>query len=85
MGRPDSGPKDRYRPLTEVFAANVRRVRAQRELSVLALARRCGFTSEFVDLIEKGQASEIGLEEIVLLAEALGVEAADLVSRDATR
>lgn len=84
MGLPTSGPKDGSRPLTEVFGANVRRVRAQRELSVLALAQRCGFTIEFVDLIEKGQAPEIGLDEIVVLAKALGVEPGDLVSRDAS-
>lgn len=82
MRRPTSGPKDRRRPLTEVFGANVRRVRARRELSVLALAHRCGFTIEFVDSIENGQASEIGLDEIVVLAEALGVEPGDLVSRE---
>jgi transcriptional regulator with XRE-family HTH domain len=84
MRPPTSGPKDDGLPLTEVFGANVRRVRVQRELSVLALAQRCGFSIEFVDLIEKGQAPEIGLDEIVVLAKALGVEPEDLVSRHAT-
>jgi transcriptional regulator with XRE-family HTH domain len=53
----------------------------RRELTVRALSRRCGLSSEYIESIENGTARDVGLDVIVALAKALGVEAADLLKR----
>jgi transcriptional regulator with XRE-family HTH domain len=83
--RPPNTPRAADRPLPEVFASNLRRLRLQQQLSVAALAARCGFTIEFVDSIERGMASACGVDQIARIAVVLGVEPAELVNRDASR
>jgi transcriptional regulator with XRE-family HTH domain len=82
-GRPPGQPRVPDKPLPEVFAANLRRVRERVGLSVAALAERCGFTVDFVDSVEKGVAPGFGLDQVARFASALGVDPAELVSRDA--
>lgn len=81
--RPPNAPGASDRPLPDVLASNLRRLRLQRQLSVTALAERCGFSIEFLESIERGDPSGFGLDQMVRLATALGVEPAELVSRDA--
>lgn len=78
-GRP---PRAQDKPLPEVFAANLRRVRERVGLSVADLAARCGFPVEFVDSIERGIDPGFGVDQVARLATALGVDPSELVSRD---
>lgn len=71
--------------LNDVFAANVRRVRTSKGLSVAAVARSCGYTSEFVDAVESGEAPQLTIVELAAFATALDVDVTDLVRRDAHR
>ena len=77
------GPTTNSLPLNDVFAANVRRVRMSKGLSVVALARSCGYTPEFVNAVEKGEAPQLGIDELATFATALDVDVTDLVRRDA--
>ncbi len=80
MGRTtNSSPESQ--PLNEVFAANVRRARTSKGLSVAELARTCGYTPEFVDAVEKGDAPQLGIDELATFASALDVDVTDLVRR----
>ena len=71
--------------LNDVFAANVRRVRTSKGLSVAAVARSCGYTSEFVDAVESGEAPQLTIVELAAFATALDVDVTDLVRRDTHR
>jgi transcriptional regulator with XRE-family HTH domain len=82
-GRPPGQPRAQDKPLPEVFAANLRRVRERVGLSVPALAERCGFTVDFVDSVENGNDRGFGLDQLARFASALGVDPTELVSRDA--
>jgi transcriptional regulator with XRE-family HTH domain len=83
MGSTES--TDDSRPLVEVFAANVRRLRTDKGLSAESLARRCGYTPEFIDSVEKAQAPELTIDELAVFAAALDVDGSDLVRRDGPR
>jgi transcriptional regulator with XRE-family HTH domain len=82
MRRSTSGPEG-LAPLARVFGRNVRSTRVRREFSVAELALRCHLSSECIEAIEEGIAGDAGLDEIVAIAEALAVEPADLIRRDA--
>jgi transcriptional regulator with XRE-family HTH domain len=66
--------------LLQRFAANVRRLRAKRNLSQKALAERSGVSVSYVSMLERGQRSP-PLETIEKLARALGVPPATLLGR----
>jgi transcriptional regulator with XRE-family HTH domain len=77
----NSSPK--RQPLNDVFAANVRRVRTSKGLSVAALARTCGYTPDFVNAVENAEAPQLSIDELATFATALDVDVTDLVRRDA--
>ena len=78
-------PSPEKQPLNEVFAANVQRVRTSKGLSVASVARSCGYTPEFIDAVEKGEATQLSIDELATFAAALDVDVTDLVRRDADR
>lgn len=61
-----------------VFGANVRRVRAERGYSQEELAERSGLHRTYVSSLERGQRN-VGLDNIVRLADTLGTSAAVLL------
>lgn len=61
-----------------VFAANLRRVRMATGLSQEALADRAGLHRTYISSIERAQRN-VSLENIFLLAGALGIEPSDLL------
>ena len=63
-----------------IFATNLRRIRVATGFSQEALADRAGLHRTYISSIERGQRN-VSLENIFLLAEALGVEPGDLVKR----
>lgn len=63
----------------EILAENIRRLRKLTGLSQEELADRAGLHRTYISSIERGERN-ISLENIFLLANALGVEAADLVT-----
>lgn len=69
----DIGPKT-------IFATNLRRIRVATGFSQEALADRAGLHRTYISSIERGQRN-VSLENIFLLAEALGVEPSDLLKR----
>jgi ribosome-binding protein aMBF1 (putative translation factor) len=70
-------------PIRNVVAANVRRFRMNRGLSVATLAHKSGFKPALVDAVENGDAPpEFGVDELASIARALDIEDSDLVSRD---
>jgi transcriptional regulator with XRE-family HTH domain len=79
LGLPES------QPLVEVFAANVRRLRVKKGLSVASVARSCGYTPEFVDAVESARAPQVGIDELAVFADALDVDVTELVRRDDPR
>ena len=66
--------------LLQRFAANVRRLRAKKNLSQKALAERSGVSVSYVSMLERGQRSP-PLETIEKLARALGVPPATLLGK----
>ena len=66
--------------LVQRFAANVRRLRAKRNLSQKALAERSGVSVSYVSMLERAQRSP-PLETIEKLARALGVPPATLLGK----
>lgn len=63
----------------EIFAENIRRLRTSTGLSQEELADRAGLHRTYISSIERAERN-VSLENIFLLAQALGVEAADLVT-----
>lgn len=63
-----------------VLAANVRRLRTERNLSQEALAAEAGLYRTFVAAVERGQRNT-SLDNICLLASALGVDPSTLLAR----
>jgi transcriptional regulator with XRE-family HTH domain len=63
----------------ETLAGNVRRIRKSIGLSQEELADRAGLHRTYISSIERNERN-VSLENIFLLAKALGVEAADLVT-----
>jgi transcriptional regulator with XRE-family HTH domain len=66
--------------LRQVFAANLRRLRHQKGLSQEALAHEAGVNRSYLSKLETGT-TYVGLEIIGKLADALGVEPAELLRR----
>ena len=66
--------------LVQRFAANVRRLRAKRNLSQKALAERSGVSVSYVSMRERAQRSP-PLETIEKVARALGVPPATLLGK----
>ena len=63
----------------EILAENIRRLRKSTGLSQEELADRAGLHRTYISSIERCERN-VSLENIFLLAEALGVEAAVLVT-----
>jgi transcriptional regulator with XRE-family HTH domain len=76
-----TGARGGRRPIAEVVAAHVRRLRNDKGISVVTLARRCGCAPELIDTIEAAAVPELSLAVLEVLASALEVAIEDLVSR----
>jgi transcriptional regulator with XRE-family HTH domain len=61
-----------------IFAHNLRRIRTQVGLSQEELAYRAGLHRTYISSIERGQRN-VSLENIFLIAEALGIEPGELL------
>jgi transcriptional regulator with XRE-family HTH domain len=70
--------------LRETVATNVRRLRNARGWTQEDLADRVGLSARYVGQIERSQAS-MSITVLGRLADALSVEAADLVERSSRR
>lgn len=70
--------------LRDVFAANLRRVRREKGMSQEELADAASINRTYVSKLETG-ATYVGLEIVGRLADALGIEAAELVMRPPRR
>ena len=68
----------------ELFAANLRRLRNARGLSQEELAHRAGIDRTYVSLLERCQYAA-SIDVVGSVAEALGVEAADLLKAPSQR
>jgi len=64
----------------KLFAANLWRERKARGLSQRALAQRAGLDRTYVGSVERGERN-VSIDNIERLAEALGIELADLFKR----
>jgi transcriptional regulator with XRE-family HTH domain len=62
----------------EIFAFNLKRLRTLTGLSQEALADRAGLHRTYISSIERGQRN-VSLENIFVLARALGVQPAELL------
>ncbi|HYH21713.1 MAG TPA: helix-turn-helix transcriptional regulator [Azospirillum sp.] len=62
----------------EILASNVRRIRVEAGLSQEELAFRSGLHRTYISSVERGQRN-VSLENIFLIAGALGVPASDLL------
>lgn len=63
----------------KILSQNVRRLRVATGLSQEALADRAGLHRTYISSVERGERN-VSLENIFVLAKALGVEPAELVS-----
>jgi len=64
--------------LNQVFAANLRRLRAKSRQSQEEFADRCGLHRTYIGAIERGERN-VTLKTIGLVAESLGVSTLDLL------
>ena len=64
----------------KLFAANLRHERKAGGLSQRALAQRAGLDRTYVGSVERGERN-VSIDNIERLAEALGIELADLFKR----
>ncbi len=64
--------------LTDLFAKNLRVVRARKNLSQQALADKAGLSVSYISMLERGE-RYAPLETIDVLARALGVRALSLL------
>jgi len=67
--------------LDAVVAANLRRIRTGKRISVEALARKTGYSADFVQKAERGELQRLKIEDIEPLAAALEVDITALVKR----
>jgi transcriptional regulator with XRE-family HTH domain len=68
----------------QVFAANLRRIRHEKGISQEELAHEAEVNRTYMSKVEKGD-TWVGLEIMVKLSGALGVEPADLLQRPPKR
>ncbi|OPH84521.1 helix-turn-helix domain-containing protein [Nitrobacter vulgaris] len=68
----------------QVFAANLRRIRHEKGISQEELAYEAEVNRTYMSKVEKGD-TWVGLEIMVKLSDALGVEPADLLQRPPRR
>ncbi|MBL8598938.1 MAG: helix-turn-helix transcriptional regulator [Devosia sp.] len=68
--------------LKEVMAVNVRRIRHDKQMTQEELADRAGLSARYVGAIERSNKSA-SVTVLGQIAEALGVEASDLLKRPA--
>ena len=68
-----------FQAARRVFAANVRRIRAQQGITQERLAELCGLHRTYIGSIERGE-QNISLENIGKVAATLGVSLAELFS-----
>jgi transcriptional regulator with XRE-family HTH domain len=68
-------------PLTQTLAKNLRSARRLRQLSIDALASRCGYTTQFLASLERASLSgeDIGMVDLETLAAALHIDLVDLL------
>lgn len=64
--------------IRNIFAENLKRIRADRELSQEALALKAGVERAYIGLIER-QKSSPTIDMLAKLADVLGVEPADFL------
>lgn len=67
----------------KIFAANVKRFRLSAGLSQEALAEKAGLHRTYVSSVERAERN-ISLQNIFTLAEALGVDARELLAPEKT-
>lgn len=72
-------PKQLIKPAELAFAKELRAARLHARMGKTELARRAGMTRQGLDKIERGEGVTLGT--IVLLANALGCQIADLFPR----
>jgi len=65
--------KDAQRPLRDILAKNMRRLRAARGLSQEALAHECGINRTYLSAIERSERN-ISIDNIARIAKGLKVE-----------
>lgn len=70
--------------LKEVMARNLRRTRHDHKLTQEELAERAGLSARYVGAIERGDVSA-SVTVLGQIADALGIEPAELVRRSARR
>jgi transcriptional regulator with XRE-family HTH domain len=63
----------------ELFARNMKRLRKERKLTQEALSERAGLNPNYINAVEKGR-KNISIRNIDLIAQALGVSMAELVT-----
>jgi len=73
--------RDRSSPVREVVARNVRRLRAERQLSQEELADRAEIHRTNISKIERGLHA-VSVDNLHWIARALGVEASDLLKSE---
>lgn len=74
-GRQSRPPESAYRT---AFGNNLRRLREQHQISQEDLAHTIGMSRRYLSGIERGEANPT-LDQLLRLAEALGVEVAELM------
>jgi transcriptional regulator with XRE-family HTH domain len=67
--------------IPKVLGTNLQRERTRKRVSVENLADKAGYSAEFVQKIESGEAQDLKLADAESLADALGVELTTLLKR----
>ncbi len=79
--RPAAASKSDARTWHKLLAINLRRIRADRHITLETLVRKTGYTLEFVKKVEKGERRRLLLADAEVFAKALGVKVSFLVTR----
>jgi hypothetical protein len=72
--RPASASKAGDRTWHKILAINLRLIRADRHITLEMLARKTGYTLDFVKKVERGESRRLLLAHAEVFAKALGVE-----------
>jgi hypothetical protein len=83
--RPAAASKSNARTWHKLLAINLRRIRADRHITLETVVRKTGYTLEFVKEVERGEARRLLLADAEVFAKALGVEVIYLVTRHRSR